>query len=56
MTVPGQPTYDLEPYLGTEFRIKGLEGYSVLFQVEKKDVTGLVFIQPNGTFPAKRKK
>jgi len=56
VTVPGQPTYDLEPYLGTEFRLKGLEGYSVLFQVEKKDVTGLVFIQPNGTFPAKRKK
>jgi CubicO group peptidase (beta-lactamase class C family) len=56
VTVPGQPTYDLEPCLGTEFRLKGLDGYSVLFQLEKKDVTGLVFIQPNGAFPAKRKK
>ena len=56
VTVPGQPTYDLEPYMGTEFRIKSLEGYSVRFLVEKNDVTGLVFIQPNGVFPATRKK
>jgi hypothetical protein len=42
--------------MGTEFRIKSLEGYSVRFLVEKNDVTGLVFIQPNGVFPATRKK
>jgi CubicO group peptidase (beta-lactamase class C family) len=56
VTVPGQPTYELEPYMGTEFKIASLDGYSVRFQVEKKNVTGLVFIQPNGSFPAKRKK
>jgi CubicO group peptidase (beta-lactamase class C family) len=55
VTVPGQPTYALEPYRGTEFRIVSLAGYSVRFAVEKGTVSQLIFIQPNGVFTAKRK-
>jgi CubicO group peptidase (beta-lactamase class C family) len=55
VTVPGQPTYELEPYLGTEFKIASLTGYSVKFESEKGNVSQLVFIQPNGVFTAKRK-
>ncbi|NIO28533.1 MAG: serine hydrolase [Candidatus Latescibacteria bacterium] len=55
MTVPGQPTYELEPYLGTEFKLKTFKGYSVKFVMEKGKVTQAVLIQPNGVFPAKRK-
>jgi hypothetical protein len=56
LTVPGQPVYELEPYRGTEFKIKGFDGFSVKFVIEKGDVTQAVFIQPNGVFPANRKK
>jgi len=56
LTVPGQPTYTLEPYLGSEFNLKDLEGYSVKFNMVKDRVTEAVFIQPNGVFTATRKK
>ncbi len=56
LTVPGQPTYELEPVRGTAFNLKGLKGFSVEF---KKDVQGkvieVVFYQPQGTAVAKRK-
>jgi CubicO group peptidase (beta-lactamase class C family)/dipeptidyl aminopeptidase/acylaminoacyl peptidase len=56
LTVPGQPTYDLTPTQKYTFDLKGLAGYSVVFN---KDVSGtiseLVFFQPNGNFVAKRK-
>ncbi len=55
VTVPGQPTYELEPYMGTEFKIASLSGYSVKFLSEKGIVSQLVFIQPNGVFSAKKK-
>jgi hypothetical protein len=55
--VPGQPVYDLVPYKGTEFNIKGLTGFSVVFTVDKSGaVTEAVFHQPNGIFTAKRVK
>jgi hypothetical protein len=57
LTVPGQPTYVLEPVRGTTFNLKGLKGFSVEF---KKDATGkvteVVFYQPQGTAVAKRKQ
>lgn len=56
VTVPGQPTYDLRPFMGTEFTIGALKGYSLKFIVEKGRVTKAVFVQPNGVFPAERKK
>ncbi|NUO82248.1 serine hydrolase [candidate division KSB1 bacterium] len=56
LTVPGQPTYELEPYKDTEFNLKSLTGYSVKFTMEKGKATAVVFHQPNGVFTAVRKK
>lgn len=55
VTVPGQPRYDLEPFMGTEFTLKGAEGASIRFVIDNGAVTEAVFIQPNGVFSAKRK-
>lgn len=56
VTVPGQPTYELEPYKGTEFKLKGLTGFSLRFTLDaKKRASEAVFLQPNGVFSAKRK-
>jgi len=56
MTIPGQQDFELVPYRGTEFNLKGVPGYSVEF---KQDAAGLVAElishQPNGTFTAKKK-
>ena len=58
VTVPGQPPYEMEPYKGTEFNLKDLNGFSVEFDMDKNmsTVYGLKFIQPNGIFEAKRIK
>ena len=54
--VPGQPEYETIPAGNHEFKLKVLSGYSVKFEVnDKGEVTALNFIQPNGTFKAKRK-
>ncbi len=55
LTVPGQPTYELEPYLGTEFNLKGYSGFSVRFNIKEGKVMEAIFIQPNGVFTATRK-
>lgn len=55
LTVPGQPTYELEPYKDAEFNLKSLTGFSVKFTMEKGKVSAAVFHQPNGVFTAKRK-
>ena len=55
-TVPNQPVYDLVPYRGTEFTLKGLTGFSARFVLDAKgSVTELLMIQPNGVFSAKKK-
>ncbi len=56
VTVPGQPPYEMEPYKGTEFNLKGLTGFSVEFDLDDdwEEVKGLRFIQPNGVFEAER--
>jgi len=55
-TVPGQPEYELVPYRGTEFNLKGMPGFSVEF---KLDDTGksveATFKQPGATTVFKRK-
>ena len=57
LTVPGQPVYELVPYKGTEFNIKGLSGFSIEFKQEKDGrVNAVVFNQPNGIFTATRKE
>ncbi|HRP56501.1 serine hydrolase [Agriterribacter sp.] len=53
--VPGQPEYETVPLGDHTFKLKVLEGYSVKFDVADNKVTGMSFIQPNGTFKAKRK-
>ena len=56
LTVPGQPDYELVPYKGTEFNLKGVDGYSVEFKQDTSGaVTEVIFHQPNGTFTAKKK-
>lgn len=55
--VPGQPDYELVPVKKDEFNFKSLNGFSIRFTVNDKNVaTELFFVQPNGTFKATRKK
>jgi CubicO group peptidase (beta-lactamase class C family) len=54
--VEGQPEYELVPTDKNKFILKALSGYSILFEEnDKSEITGLSFIQPNGTFKAKKK-
>ena len=54
--VPGQPDYELLPIATHHFDLKGLQGYSARFELnEKNEVVSMSFIQPNGTFKAKKK-
>jgi hypothetical protein len=40
-----------------KFELKVLQGYSVLFEEnEKGEITAVNFVQPNGTFKAKKIK
>jgi len=56
LNVPGQQDFELVPYRGTEFNLKGLQGYSVEFKQDAAGVvTEVIFHQPNGTFTAKKK-
>ncbi len=54
LTVPGQPTYRLEPYRGTEFDLADQAGYSVRFRMEDGRAVEMLMIQPNGVFTAER--
>jgi len=54
--VPGQPEYELLPLEKHKFALKILEGYKVEFvENESGNIAEVLFIQPNGTFKAKRK-
>lgn len=54
--VEGQPEYELIPVEKNKFDLKVVKGYSVLFdENEKGEIAAASFIQPNGTFKAKRK-
>jgi hypothetical protein len=54
--IEGQPEYELLPSGKNKFVLKSLSGYSVEFEEnEKAEITAVSFIQPNGTFKAKRK-
>ena len=55
LTVPGQPTYVLDPYRGTEFNLKDVPGFSVRFVVEKGQTREVIFIQPGAVITAKKK-
>jgi hypothetical protein len=53
--VPGQPEYELVPTGNHKFSIKSLDGFKIEFVRSDDKVTEAVFVQPNGTFKAKRK-
>lgn len=54
--IQGQPEYELFPIDTDTFAIKVLDGYKLEFKRdEDKKITSVLFIQPNGTFEAKRK-
>jgi CubicO group peptidase (beta-lactamase class C family) len=53
--LPGQPEYTLVPFQGTEFKLKGLNGYSVEFVLDEKGIGAYAnFVQPEGVFKAKK--
>lgn len=54
--IEGQPEYELVPTGKNKFDLKALKGYSVQFDAsEKGEILSVSFIQPNGTFKAKKK-
>lgn len=55
--IPGQPDYEVIPVKPDVFNLKILSGYSVQFDKDASGkITALNFVQPNGTFKAKRKQ
>lgn len=55
--IEGQPEYELTATGKNKFDLKVLKGYSALFEEnEKGDITAVSFVQPNGTFKAKKIK
>ncbi|HAZ32024.1 MAG TPA: serine hydrolase [Dehalococcoidia bacterium] len=56
LSIPDQPDYELVPYQGAEFTLKGLPGFSIEFkQDESRVVTEAVLTQPNAVFMARKK-
>jgi CubicO group peptidase (beta-lactamase class C family) len=52
-TIPGQPEYELIPYQGTEFNLKGLVGFSIEFKLDDAgSVIEAELAQPDGVFTA----
>jgi CubicO group peptidase (beta-lactamase class C family) len=58
LRIAGQPAYDLVPSGTDEFELEGIAaGISVKFTVpESGPATEATFVQPNGVFPARRKR
>ena len=55
MEVPGQPAYTLVNEQGQRFTLKGLEGYTALFQQNAEgEVYKVTLIQPNGQFSGEK--
>ena len=53
--VPGQPEYELMPTALHKFNFKVLEGFKIEFVETDGTIDQVKFIQPNGTFVAKKK-
>jgi CubicO group peptidase (beta-lactamase class C family) len=53
--VPGQPEYELLATDQHAFVIKNLDGFKIKFTESNGKITEATFIQPNGTFVARRK-
>ncbi len=51
----GQPDYQMDPYKGTEFHVKGMSSFSLVFQQDETGtVSGALLTLPYGTFTAKK--
>jgi len=56
VSIPGQPDYELTPYKGTQFEVKGLSGISFEFKDDETEaVTEVVVNQMGAVFTAQRK-
>jgi CubicO group peptidase (beta-lactamase class C family) len=55
LLVPGQPEYEMIATDEHKFSFKTLDGFKLEFHLEEGKVVAASFIQPNGTFKAKRK-
>jgi len=56
-SIAGQPAYDLVPYQGVEFKVKGLTGFSVRFVLDAQGVvTEALLIQPDGVYTLRKKE
>lgn len=56
VSAPGQGEYELAPLSLNTFSLKGVQGYTLKFEVVGDKAVGLTAIQPNGTFKANLKK
>lgn len=55
VSLPGQPEYELEPYKGTAFRLRGLSEFSIEFTLDDSGaVTGGTLTQPGAVFPIRK--
>jgi hypothetical protein len=54
IALPNMPEMDLEPYQGSEFKLKEMDMVRVEFKQEDGKVTGLEVSQPGGVFTAKK--
>jgi CubicO group peptidase (beta-lactamase class C family) len=56
LLVEGQPEYELDPYQGAQFNLKGISGVSIEFILDESGVvTAAKITQPEGVFTAKKK-
>lgn len=56
VSAPGQGEFELIPLSQNTFSVKGVQGYTLKFDVEGGKAVGLTAMQPNGTFKAHIKK
>ena len=55
-SVPGEGDFELVPVSPNTFRLKSLEGYKVVFEMNADKPAGFTSYQPNGTYKATYKK
>jgi predicted alpha/beta superfamily hydrolase len=56
VSAPGQGDAELIPLSQNTFTLKGIQGFTLKFEMDGDKAVGLTTIQPNGTFKAKVKK
>jgi len=56
VSAPGQGEFELVPMSQNTFTLKGVQGFTLKFDVDGDKAVGLTSTQPNGTFKARVKK